>query len=84
MGLSLLLLLSACFFPALADDTAPSALNIAPGPDTRVVTNATELGEALQDHMVTNIIIKGERSLPGVLMAMHAGLATVCCLPVVC
>ena len=84
MGLSLLLLLSACLSPALADDTAPSALKVAPGPDTRVVTNATELGKALQDHMVTNIIIKGEGSLTGVLMAMHAWLATcmllACCL----
>ena len=76
MGLSLLLLLSACLSPALADDTAPSALKIAHGPDTRVVTNATELGKALQDHMVTNIIIKGEGSLPEVLMALHAWLAT--------
>ena len=29
------------------------------GPETRVVSNATELGKALQDHMVTNVIIRG-------------------------
>ena len=83
VGLSLLLLLSACLSPALADDTAPSALRIAHGPDTRVVTNATELGKALQDHMVTNIIIKGEGSLPEVLMALHAWLA-ICMLLAFC
>ena len=32
------------------------------GPETRVVSNATDLGEALQAHEVTNIIIKGNNT----------------------
>ena len=30
------------------------------GPETRIVSNATDLGEALQAHEVTNIIIRGK------------------------
>ena len=37
-------------------------LNSAHGPETRIVSNATDLGKALQDHMVTNIIIRGKQS----------------------
>lgn len=45
---------------ALADDQQRIALlSSAHGPETRIVSNATELGKALQDHMVTNIIIRG-------------------------
>lgn len=57
-----LALLSICISGALADDQDKS-LTISSsghGPETRIVSNATELGRALQDHMVTNIIIRGE------------------------
>ena len=60
-GLQLLVLLWACVHPSLADDQDKSAIITASrGPETRVVSNATELGRALQDHFVTNIIIKGK------------------------
>jgi hypothetical protein len=72
LGLSLLLLLSAYLSPARADNTAILPLKITPGPNTRIVTNATELGKALQDHMITNIILKGEGYLPESLLDFRA------------
>jgi len=60
--LKVLALLPICILGALADDQDRS-LKISSsghGPETRIVSNATELGRALQDHMITNIIIRGE------------------------
>ncbi len=44
------------------------------GPETRIVNNATDLGEALQAHEVTNIIIRGKKT------AINGFMHLPCCL----
>ena len=56
--LSLLLLWLAVTASA-SEESSSTVLDSAHGPESRIVSNATDLGKALQDHMVTNIIIRG-------------------------
>ena len=66
LGLAVLALLPLWFVStAWADDQHSYIVQSSThGPETRLVTNATELGKALQDHMVTRIVIRGEQDAP--------------------